>query len=163
MPTTQDIFIWYFYGLTSKICMFCFVLFFKCSELLTWPDYLLCDITRTNPNQKIPRPQGCEMSSTCPLIWEFYFSSSGFFLFLFKSQIYSIAVAVQWCFSIFDAVVCFFGIGLPGLELTMSIEQVGLQLMEICLLLPPDCWGQRHAPPFPAILVFERGPVTVSL
>lgn len=69
-----------------------------------------------------------------------------------------------------------FGIGLPGLELTTSLEQVGLKLMEVCLLLPPDCWGprhvltypvilisdrQRHAPLFPAILISDRGPVTV--
>lgn len=72
--------------------------------------------------------------------------------------------------------VCLFGIGLPGLELTISLEQVGLKLMEVCLLLPPDCWGprhvltypvilisdrQRHVPLFPAILISDRGPVTV--
>lgn len=95
------------------------------------------------------------MSSTCPLIWESYFSSSGFFLFLFKSQIYLIAGAVQWHFRIFDAVVCLFGIGLPGLELTFLIEQVGLKLMETCLLLPPNCWSQRHVPPYPAILISD--------
>lgn len=58
----------------------------------------------------------------------------------------------------------------------MSLEQAGLKLMEVCLLLPPDCWGprhvltypvilisdrQRHAPLFPAILISDRGPVTV--
>lgn len=29
----------------------------------------------------------------------------------------------------------------------IGIYQAGLELIDICLLLPPECWDSRHAPP----------------
>ncbi|KAM7339825.1 hypothetical protein ACRRTK_000440 [Alexandromys fortis] len=36
----------------------------------------------------------------------------------------------------------------PVLELAL-VDQAGLELTEICLPLPPECWDQRLAPPPP--------------
>ena len=40
----------------------------------------------------------------------------------------------------------------PGYSGTHIVDQAGLELIEIHLPLPPDCWDQRCAPPLPSII-----------
>ena len=39
---------------------------------------------------------------------------------------------------------------LAGLELTVYVDQAGLELTEYCLPLPPECWNLRLVSPHPA-------------
>lgn len=39
----------------------------------------------------------------------------------------------------------------PGCRRTLSVVQNGLELTEILLLLPSQCWDQRCTPPRPAL------------
>ena len=43
-----------------------------------------------------------------------------------------------------------FNWGNPGCPGASSVDQAGLELTKIRLLLPPQCWDERHAPPHPA-------------
>ncbi|KAM7337936.1 hypothetical protein ACRRTK_004055 [Alexandromys fortis] len=38
----------------------------------------------------------------------------------------------------------------PGCPRARAVDQAGLKLTEIRLLLPPECWDERPAPPPPS-------------
>ena len=42
----------------------------------------------------------------------------------------------------------------PGCTGTHSVDQAGLNLAEIYLLLSPECWAERHALPLPGLKHF---------
>ena len=52
-------------------------------------------------------------------------------------------------------------LGCPG---TYSVHQAGLELLEIHLPLPPECWHQRRAPPPPGLelVILNEYKYTVS-
>lgn len=63
---------------------------------------------------------------------------------------------------LFGFVFLFFETGFPYLELTsleLCVDQAGLDLTNIHLPLPPDCWDKRRVPPPPGSVIlffFEK-------
>jgi len=48
-------------------------------------------------------------------------------------------------------------LGCPG---ACSVQQIGLELTEICLSLLPKCWYQRHVPPHPTLICYLHSTIT---